>query len=168
MQTESNPTQSNVLAKLSDERVGFSLETSLAQRAMTRDMECLFSRHFFDDYYGLLILPGCHPDYYNGWLTAITMLMDPHQSLYCAVMACAASHIQSIRSCTRMQEIALTYYSSAITKLSRALTTASQPQDYDTLLMSIMLLYIHGVRCPSLLSALWRTLEDHLIKLAIL
>lgn len=112
---------------------------------MTHDLEQDFSRHFFDNYYGLLILPGCHPDFYYGWLGEILAFMVPHESLYYAVMACAASHIQSIKASARVQEIALTYYSTAITKMSQILTTAQQPQNHDGLLLSIMLLYIHGV-----------------------
>lgn len=121
-----------------------SVETEMTQEVMTRDLERDFSRYFFNNYYSLLILPGCHPDFYYGWLGEILAFMLPHESLYYAVIACAASHIQSIKTCVRMQEIALTYYSTAITKLSRILATSSQLQDHDGLLVSIMLLYIHG------------------------
>uniref|UniRef100_A0A8H7N3N2 Zn(2)-C6 fungal-type domain-containing protein n=1 Tax=Bionectria ochroleuca TaxID=29856 RepID=A0A8H7N3N2_BIOOC len=121
-----------------------SLEPAMAHQAMTHVLEPIICRHFVDTYYGLIILPGCHSGFYHGWLTEILRLMASHNSLYYSVLACATSHLHSINEYVQMRELALTYYSRAITKLSQSLVAPSQPETNDGLLTSIILLYIHG------------------------
>lgn len=106
----------------------------------------MIARHFVDKYYCLLLLPNCHPDYYWGWITDIQRLMVECKSLQYSVLACAASHLHYIDDSSQMQELALTYYSQALRGLSELLPKVSQLENHNGLLMSVMLLYLHGVR----------------------
>jgi len=109
-------------------------------------MQLVLSRHFVERYYNLLLLPRCHPGFYNGWLTEIQDLMISHKCLYFSVLACAASHIHLIDTSTPCQALALTYYTNATRELSSLLNSASRLENHNGLLMSVMLLYLHGVR----------------------
>jgi hypothetical protein len=117
---------------------------STAHQVLSRDLKPVISRHFIDTYYGLLILPNCHPEYYWGWINEIQELMVEHESLQYSVLANAASHIHFIDASSQMQELALTYYSKALRGLSELLVKASQLENHNGLLMSVMLLYLHG------------------------
>lgn len=49
-----------------------------------------------------------------------------------------------------MQELALTYYSKALRGLSEVLVNVNQLENHNSILMSMMLLYLHGVSVASL------------------
>lgn len=108
-------------------------------------MPLALSRHFAERYFSLLLLPSCHPDYSNGWLAEIQDLMISHRSLYFSVLACAASHVHLIDTSTPAQGLSLTYYTKATRELSDVLKNGSKLENHNGLLMSIMLLYLHGV-----------------------
>ncbi|KAK4937832.1 hypothetical protein LTR10_021635 [Elasticomyces elasticus] len=120
------------------------LSESAAHRALSRDLESVIARHFVDKYYCLLLLPNCHPDYSRGWITDIQRLMVECKSLQYSVLACAASHLHYIDDSSQMQELALTYYSHALRGLSELLAKPGQLESHNGLLMSVMLLYLHG------------------------
>ncbi|KAJ9611173.1 hypothetical protein H2200_004356 [Cladophialophora chaetospira] len=117
---------------------------SAAHQLLVHDLESVIARHFIDRYYGLLLLPSCHPQYYNGWINEIQELMVQHKPLRHSVLACAASHLHFVDESPQMQELSLTYYSQAIRGLSDMLAKISQLENHNGLLMSIMLLYLHG------------------------
>ncbi|CAI4215975.1 unnamed protein product [Parascedosporium putredinis] len=120
-------------------------EAGAAHGVISRDLEMVISRHFIERYYGLLLLPNGHPGFYNGWITEIQELMTRHKSLYYSLLANAASHIHFIDTSSTMQELALTYYSHSLKDLSRLLaTSAHELQNHNGILMSVMLLYLHG------------------------
>ena len=73
--------------------------------------------------------------------------MVTHKSLYYSVLACAASHIFLTDSVWEMHPIALSYYAEGVKELQLLLGKVSQYENHDALLMSVMLLYLHGV-CP--------------------
>jgi hypothetical protein len=108
------------------------------------DLELVISRHFIERYYGLLLLPNCHPDFFDGWITEIQYLMVKHKSLHYSVLANGASHLHLLDKNNNMQELALSYYSSALKDLSRLLTHQARVENHNGLLMSVMLLYLHG------------------------
>ena len=121
-------------------------EAGAAHGVISRDLEMVISRHFIERYYGLLLLPNGHPGFYNGWIIEIQELMTRHKSLYYSLLANAASHIHFIDTSSTMQELALTYYSNSLKDLSRLLETAGHElQNHNGILMSVMLLYLHGV-----------------------
>ncbi|KAF2872795.1 hypothetical protein BDV95DRAFT_492142, partial [Massariosphaeria phaeospora] len=107
-------------------------------------LEAAISRHFIEEYYGLLLLPNCHREFYNGWIAEIQHLMIKHKSLHYSVLANGASHLHSINASSSMQELALMYYSSALRDLSNLLAKSSHLENHNGLLMSVMLLYLHG------------------------
>ncbi|CAM1510683.1 Fc.00g010180.m01.CDS01 [Cosmosporella sp. VM-42] len=119
-------------------------EVAVAHSAISQHLEVLISRHFVDRYYSLLLLPSCHPGIYHGWLTEIQKLTVSNKSLHYSALACAASHIYSIDASWRMHDLALTYYSNALRELSKLLATTSQPENHNGVLMSVILLYLHG------------------------
>ncbi|KAH7137733.1 hypothetical protein EDB81DRAFT_948910 [Dactylonectria macrodidyma] len=125
------------------ERATFS-DTSTVHEMISGDPEPAVLRHFFESFYSLLLLPNCHPGFYNGWLGEIQDLIVHHKGLYYSVLACAASHIYLVNSSSQMQELALTYYANSIRELVRFLTRASQPENDNGLLMSVMLLCLQG------------------------
>ncbi|KAL7949506.1 hypothetical protein V8C42DRAFT_311082 [Trichoderma barbatum] len=119
-------------------------EAGVAHGAASRHLEFAISRHFAERYCGLILLPGCHSDFSDGWLGEIQNLMVSHRSVYYSVLACAASHIYLIDTNSSMQELAITYYSNAITDMSTFLSTASNLEYHNALLISVILLYVHG------------------------
>ncbi|KIW17822.1 hypothetical protein PV08_05017 [Exophiala spinifera] len=128
---------------LLDPRISL-FSASTTHQVLKQDLKPVISRHFMDIYYGLLILPNCHPEYYWGWIKEIQELMVQHESLQYSVLANAASHIHFIDDSSTMQELALTYYSQALRGLSELLVKASQVENHNGLLMTVMLLYLHG------------------------
>lgn len=118
----------------------------VAHAVVSREMPVALSRYFAESYFSLLLLPSCHSEYNNGWLTEIQDLMISHRSLYFSVLACAASHVHLIDNSTPAQGLSIAYYTKATRELSVFLKTATKPENHNGLLMSIMLLYLHGVR----------------------
>lgn len=125
-------------------------ESGLAHGAASRHLEFVISRHFVERYSCLTLLPSCHPDFYDQWLEEIQNLMVTHRSVYYSVLACAASHIYLIDAHSSMQELAISYYSNAITEVSSFLATASHLETHNALLMTVILLYVYGVSLPML------------------
>jgi hypothetical protein len=118
-----------------------------AHMQLTIDLEVVISRHFIETYYGYLLLPNCHPAFHDGWIRDIQELMVDDKGLRYAVLANAASHIHNMDTNSGMQSLALKYYSKSIQGLSHVLIQANNPYltSCNGLLMSIMLLYLHGV-----------------------
>lgn len=117
---------------------------SIAHRGLSHDLELAISRHFIEKYYGLLLLPNSHPDFYDGWITEIQYLMVDHKSLRYSVLANGASNLHLMEKNDSMQELALTYYSNALQGLTKLLINEGQLANHNGLLMSVMLLFIHG------------------------
>ncbi|KAJ3533901.1 hypothetical protein NM208_g7776 [Fusarium decemcellulare] len=146
-------------------------EAAVAHRVMSQDLELRISRHFVDKYYSLLILPSCHPGFHDGWLAEIQELMVTYKSLYYSVLACAATHIYLVDASQRMKDLALTFYSGAVKELSNLLKSVPELENHNGLLMSVMLLYLHGVMswdteidCPQHVHAAARILTLRLLR----
>lgn len=71
--------------------------------------------------------------------------MMTHKSLYYSVLANAASHMYLIDGVWRLQNLALSYYADAVSELSKLLDNIPQLENHNGLLMSVMMLYLHGV-----------------------
>lgn len=118
---------------------------SASHQLLCYELESVIARHFVDKYYSLLLLPSCHPRYFHGWIAEIQHLMLQHKCLRYSVLACAAAHMHYTDESPQMQELSLTYYSRAIRGLSEIIASLSQLENHNGVLMSIMLLYLHGV-----------------------
>ncbi|KAF1847997.1 uncharacterized protein K460DRAFT_374944 [Cucurbitaria berberidis CBS 394.84] len=136
-----------------ESRYGNTIETRLSLRSesasqgqATYGLEVAISRHFIDKYYGFLLLPGCHPVFHLGWIHEIQELMINEKSLRFSVLANAASHIHNINDSSSMQQLALHYYSEALRGLASTLARpkSSRLANHNGILMSVMLLYLHG------------------------
>ncbi|KAM0426558.1 hypothetical protein ACHAPT_008250 [Fusarium lateritium] len=124
--------------------VCFHSEVAISHSVISRDLETCLSHHFTDKYYSLLLLPSSHPGFHDGWLAEIKQLMVNHKSLYYSVLALAASHIYLIDGSWCMHDLTLTYYSNALSELAKLLANVAEFENHNGLLMSVMLLYIHG------------------------
>lgn len=122
-----------------------SRESAMVHQATARSIETIVSRHFKYGFYELILLPKCHRGFFSGWLTHLSQLMTSCTSLQYSVLACAASHLYMMDGSALMQQLSLTYYSSAITKLLGLLADAQHPESDDGLLSTIIFLNIHGV-----------------------
>jgi hypothetical protein len=117
---------------------------SIARCDMSLNLEIAISQHFVDKYHDFLLLPNCHPCFFDGWITEIQHLMAEDKSLRYSVLANGASHLYLTDENTNMQQLALTYYSKAIRELSKLLSTERQLENHNGLLVSVILLYLHG------------------------
>lgn len=124
-------------------------EAGTVHCVISHDLELLLSRHFAERFFSLLLLPTCHRGFRDGWLVDIQQLMVMHKSLYYAVLACSASHYR-IDETWHRQDLALIYYSKALKELSALLATVSCYENHNGLLMSVILLYLHGVSSVAL------------------
>ncbi|ETN43748.1 uncharacterized protein HMPREF1541_02907 [Cyphellophora europaea CBS 101466] len=91
----------------------------------------------------MIVLPNCHPSFYHGWINEIRQLMTVHKSLYYSVLACSASQLRSLSGTQQMHGLALEYYSRGIETVSSLLAVESAAT-HNGLLMTIILLYLHG------------------------
>jgi hypothetical protein len=121
------------------------LSEATSHRLICHDLESVICRHFTEHYYSLLILPNCNPEFFWGWITDIQELMLQYKSLQYSVLACGASHLHFVDASSMMQELSLTYYSNSLKGLSELLGGLSQLENHNGVLMSVMLLYLHGV-----------------------
>lgn len=131
-----------------DPKTHLLVESAATHGVLSQKIQHVLSRHFVQQYFSLLILPRCHPGFHDGWLTDIQHLMTTHKCLYFSVLACAASHVHFIDASTPCQALALTYYTNATRELSSLLKSASSLENHNGCLMSIILLYLHGVSVP--------------------
>ena len=122
------------------------LSAATAHRQLCDDLEPIIKRHFAQNYYQLLILPNCSEEFFYGWIADIQKLMVQYKSLKFSVLACGASHLHFVDASSMMQELSLTYYSNSIKGLSELLGgELSELENDNGVLMSVMLLYLHGV-----------------------
>ncbi|KAF5552696.1 transcriptional regulatory [Fusarium mexicanum] len=119
-------------------------QAATVHRVLSNHLELRVSDHFSDKYFSLLLLPDCYRGFHDGWLTEIKQLMVTHKSLYYSVLACAASHIFLTDSVWEMHPVALSYYAEGVKELQLLLGKVAQYENHDALLMSVMLLYLHG------------------------
>jgi hypothetical protein len=110
---------------------------------MRRDVEPLVSANFFDNYFDMVLLPDCHPQFYHGSLGEIKDLMTKHPSLYFALLACSAAQVCSLSGTSQLHGLALEYYDRGIKHVSELLDVDSVA-NHDGLLITIILLYLHG------------------------
>jgi hypothetical protein len=123
---------------------------SIAHQSLGRDLKSVILRHFSQTYYGLLINPNSDLAFYNVLVTNLQKLMAGSKSLEYSMLANAASHMHFVDGSPQMQELALTYYSKSIKGLAETLASARRRQDHDAILMSVELLYLHGVSYPKI------------------
>lgn len=115
----------------------------VACRIILRDVEPVVSANFFDKYFNMIVLPNCHPQFYHGWIAEIKQLMTQHPSLYYSVLACSASQVHSLSGTPQMRGLALEYYDRSIKGVLQ-LVDVESAATHNGLLMTIILLYLHG------------------------
>lgn len=116
---------------------------SIANQIVRRDIEPLFSANFFDKYFDMIVLPNCHPQFYHGWIDEIKELMAHNPSLYYSMLACSATQVHAYSGTAQLLGLALEYYGQGMRHVSRLLEVDSVA-NHNGLLMSIILLYLHG------------------------
>ncbi|KIV98921.1 uncharacterized protein PV09_09363 [Verruconis gallopava] len=108
------------------------------------DLEPYVWNHFEEKYYALLLNLESSPVFYNDWIEKIQKMAKDCKALYFAVLANAASHISAMDDSSGMQQLAIRYYSISLENLARSITAAGKSQGYDTVLMVVIFLYLHG------------------------
>ncbi|KAL7905149.1 hypothetical protein GGI35DRAFT_472011 [Trichoderma velutinum] len=121
-----------------------SLESAMMHDASLHHVHGIVREQFVNVFYRLILLPGCHSNFSNGWLADIVESIPSCPALNFSVLACAASHLYLVSNSALMQRLALMYYSDAITNMSRLLAVTTEPNNHDGLLSSVMLLNVHG------------------------
>lgn len=119
------------------------LSETLAGRLVLRDVEPLVSANFFDKYFDMIVLPNCHPRFYYGWIAEIKDLVVRHPSLYYSMLACSAAQVHSLSGASQLHSLALEYYGRSLKYICQLPETESSAS-HNSLLMSIILLYLHG------------------------
>lgn len=116
---------------------------------MSQSLEAAVTRHFMDEFYWLLLLPDCHPDFMHGWIADMQRLLLKLPSLHYSILASAAAHMYAVDVSPQMERVALSYYSKAVCELSLFLSHNTDKglsaEDNYGVLISIILLYIQGV-----------------------
>jgi hypothetical protein len=107
------------------------------------------AKYFVDIYFNLIINPESHPDFYQDWLDDLQAKMKSFKALRYSALANAASHIATADESDGMYELGINFYSRSIRGLSEALAANNRCQDQYAILMTVMLLYIHGVSSQS-------------------
>lgn len=138
------------LDPFTDPRLDLSLSSQITHTMISLELEHSITNHFVEKYFSLLLLPGCHPSFHSDWLHDIQRLMATEKSLYYSALACAASHIHFIDDSSEMQQLALAYYCSGLQELSRLMANTTRIEQHDGVLMSVMMLYLHGVSLSNL------------------
>lgn len=142
--SKASPRMAGALTSWTPSVLSLLSESVVAHSIVSHDMELALSRHFSSRYFYLLILPNCHSGFHDAWLAEIQELMVTHKSLYYSVIACAASHAHFADASPRMQDLALNYYTNALGELCGLLAKGSRLESHNAVLMTVMLLYLHG------------------------
>ncbi|KAH8731971.1 hypothetical protein GQ44DRAFT_270319 [Phaeosphaeriaceae sp. PMI808] len=116
------------------------------QEKQSRDLEVIMSRHFIDKFFAVIVLPESHSAFVSDWITKIQSLWTNSSSVRFAVLANASSHLHNYDANTRMQSLALNYYSKSVKGLSDVLVKSKNQHfvNSEGFLISIILLYVHG------------------------
>lgn len=118
-----------------------------AEKWSAHTLESILLRYFVEKYYDMLLLPECPSDFYLGWINQIQakLACPEYTCMHHSLLANAAANLHFVDAKPRMQVVALTYYSHALGGLSKLLAQGGTSEADDGLLMSVMLLYLHGV-----------------------
>jgi hypothetical protein len=141
-------------------KISFASE-SIAHQILRQGLESAISKHFVEKYYGLIINPESHLAFYNDWIVDIQKLMMDSKSLQYSVLANAATHLHFMDESAPMQELAMGYYWLSIQSLRQTLASGKRIKDDNSILMSIMLLYLHGVGASEICFTLVYFVVDH-------
>lgn len=174
--TEVDTTKTEIIEPHSSQQLHASafnislLSELVAHHHLSSDLEIVISKHFAEKYCGLLLLPNSHPKFYDEWLTGMFRLIPYHDGLRYSVLANGASHLHLVDKNDSMYELALTYYSNALQHLVKSLDKEQEAAENNGLLMSVMLLYLHGCQgrgtytdIPTHVSAATRILSTRLL-----
>ena len=118
---------------------------ALSQKFLHLELEPVISRHFIDSYYELIINPESHLDFYDDWINDLQAVMSKSKALRYSMLANSAAHLSTVNGSSSMNDLALSYYSHSMSALVEAIDKKPESQDPNAVLMSVMLLYLHGV-----------------------
>jgi hypothetical protein len=123
-----------------------SLESEAISKGLLRsEIEPFISKHFVDTYYRLIVNPESHRDFYDDWLGDIQTLMSGSKALHYSVLANSASHRSYADKNPGLHELSLSYYSRSMRGLAQTLAGTPRYEQHNAILISVMLLYLHGV-----------------------
>jgi hypothetical protein len=110
------------------------------------DLEVVSFQHFMDDFMPLLTLSNSHPGFQRLIPEMVDMALR-FDGMKDIILACGASHMHLLTGNREMNEAGIRFYARAVSGVSRSLSRIDWSQDdfNDSLLLAIILLYIHGV-----------------------
>jgi hypothetical protein len=128
-------------------------------------VETLVLEHFTSSFLPLLFLSIADPCFCDDILVRAFSLSSTYRHLEATMLACGAMHMRAMSSHVSTPKTPFHYYSDAVAAVAR--TVRGEPGAYgnfdalgtyndsfDALIISIMLLYIYGVRISSYLRVL--------------
>lgn len=121
--------------------------SELALRTLGTDLEVAIARHFVDDFYPRLISLDCDQQFRLEWLRSIQESMPHCAGLRYSVLANAASHLFLAGESSRMQDLALRYYTRSLRGLGTAISRSDTNEwkcGRNDILTSMIFLYLHG------------------------
>ena len=119
----------------------------IASRTLGTDLEVAIARHFVDHFYPHLISLDCDQQFRIEWLHSIQESMPHCAGLRYSVLANAASHLFLAGESSRMQDLALHYYTRSLRGLSTAISRCDNNEwksGKNDILTSMIFLYLHG------------------------
>lgn len=121
--------------------------SEIVLRTLGPDLEVAIARHFVDEYYPRLISLDCDQQFRLEWLRSIQESMPHCAGLRYSVLANAASHLFLAGQSSRMQDLALHYYTRSLRGLSTAISRSDTNEwkcGKNDILTSMIFLYLHG------------------------
>lgn len=119
----------------------------IASRTLGADLEVAIARHFVDHFYPHLISLDCDQQFRLEWLHRIQESMPHCAGLRYSVLANAASHLFLAGESSRIQDLALHYYTRSLRGLSTAISRCDNNEwksGKNDILTSMIFLYPHG------------------------
>jgi hypothetical protein len=120
---------------------------AIIQAANQEILEPILMHHFRDKLLPLLSSPESSSELYDRFFCRIQQNAPTYKKLRYTVLANTASHLYLTDRSSQMQDLALGYYSQSLREMSRevAKPTCTVDDTEGTILISIIMLYLHGV-----------------------
>jgi hypothetical protein len=125
-------------------------------------VETVVLNHFTSSFLPLLFLSIADPCFHDDILVRAFSLSSTYRHLETTMLACGAMHMRAMSSHVSTPKTPFHYYSDAVAAVSRTVrdeagangdfdALGTYNDSFDALIISIMLLYIYGVRTPDYL-----------------
>lgn len=114
--------------------------------------------HFLNKFLSLLVLPTWNKSHFLDYQFQLVSMMLYRDSVKYAVLASCAANKYTLSNDTRYQNYALVFYSRAVKGVNNAVVQlhSDQTAPDDSLLATVVFLYLHDVCCSSTIICTYR------------